>query len=113
MRDLLRFIAAMILFARVTRWAPAPRWTLEDAAALSKFLQSPCGYRLRAHLQAQIAVQNEGAARAGTPAACGVACGYKAIWAMFQTLSHVRELPDESSEDAAAGAAAGFEHLSP
>jgi hypothetical protein len=110
----LRFFFAMILFARRARYSPAPTWTIEDAASLAKFLQSPCGLKLKMHLAAQIAAQNEEAARVGDAKACGWACGYKALWAMFQTLSlsHVRELPDDT-EDARTGAGADLEHFAP
>jgi hypothetical protein len=90
---MLRFLRAFLTFAARSRWSAPPEWTEADARALATFLGSSSGAKLRAILHSEIATANERAAMSGgaTPAKtafdCGWACGYRGLYAWFESLS--------------------------
>lgn len=108
----LNYLRAMWLFATHTGYCRTPYWGPDDAVVLTRFLETTTGAKLRMHLAAQIARMNEHAALNATPWECGMACGYKAFWAVFQYLSHAGAEPG-TTEDAAPGVDADLDSYRP
>ena len=90
----MRLLRALLLFLRRASWAPAPEWTAADARALATFLGTPAGTKLQAILRNEITAANERAAMKAMPFECGWACGYRGLFAWFQSLSVPVETPD-------------------
>lgn len=83
-----RFLRALSIFAARSRWSAPPEWAEADARALATFLASPAGAKLRAILLGEIATANERAAMSkGGAFECGWACGYRGLYAWFESLS--------------------------
>ena len=83
----MKLLRALLLFLRRASWTPAPDWTAADARALAGFLATPSGAKLQAFLRNEIASANERAAMKALPFDCGWACGYRGLFAWFQSLS--------------------------
>lgn len=47
---MMRYIKAMLAFARYQEWVEQPEWTKEDGVALTRFLGSNTGLKLKASL---------------------------------------------------------------
>ena len=101
----MRTLRALLLFLRRVNWTPAPEWTAADARALATFLHTPAGAKLQSILHQEIAAANERAAMKAAPFECGWACGYRGLFAWFQSLSVPVEPPE--------GPDADLEHLFP
>jgi hypothetical protein len=90
---MIRFFRALLTFASRTRWSTPPEWTEADSRSLATFLSSPSGAKLSAILHSEIAAANERAAMSGgatpnrTAFDCGWACGYRGLYAWFESLS--------------------------
>jgi hypothetical protein len=83
-----RFLRALAIFTARTRWFAPPDSLEPDARALATFLATPAGAKLRAILHSEIATANERAAmRKGHPFDAGWACGYRGLYAWFESLS--------------------------
>ncbi len=108
----LRSFRAALFFARHAGYCPAPEWTPADREALARFLGTGTGARLRMTLTAYITAANERAAVKATPFECGWACGYRGLWAWFQTLSQAGA-DAGTSEDSGPGMADSLEHFHP
>ena len=95
-----RFIRALALFTARTRWSAPPEWSDADARALATFLGSAPGQKLRAILHSEIASANEGAAMSkGAAFECGWACGYRGLYAWFESLSAPAASPEPETAD--------------
>lgn len=105
----MRLLRALLLFVRHTSWSPAPEWTAADARSLATFLATSSGAKLQAILRNEITAANERAAMQAAPFACGWACGYRGLFAWFQSLSVPAEAPAEPDPEIAAE----LEHLFP
>ncbi len=93
-----RFLRALHLFASRYSTPARPEWTAADQAALTTFLRTGAGSRLRATLISQIAEANERAAFSGKPFDCGWACGYRGLWAWFESLASLQPPPSDGDE---------------
>jgi hypothetical protein len=114
MTRFLHRLRAAWLFARHGGWCPQPEWTADDREALRRFLATEAGSKLRLILMSHIAAANEKAAMTATPFECGWACGYRGLWAWFQSLSlSPAGAEPGTSEEAEPGVAADFAHLHP
>lgn len=99
---MIRRIKAMLLFARhggLAQPVPPDFWTEADARQLQSFLGTTAGAKLRAVFRAHIAANCEAAAHSAAPFQCGWAVGYKALWAVFMTLSREGVAPAQESPD--------------
>jgi hypothetical protein len=105
----MRLLHALILFLRRASWSPAAEWTAADARALATFLGTPSGAKLQTILRNEITAANERAAMKAAPFECGWACGYRGLFAWFQSLSLPAEMPAEPDP----ALAAELEHLFP
>src|SRR3954469_17721618 len=105
----MRLLRALVLFLRRASWSPTPEWSAADARALATFLATPAGAKLQEILRQEIAAANERAAMKAAPFECGWACGYRGLFAWFQSLS----LPAETADEPDAEDATGLEHLLP
>jgi hypothetical protein len=105
----MRLLLALSLFLRRASWSPAPEWTAADARALATFLATPAGAKLQTILRNEITAANERAAMKAAPFECGWACGYRGLFAWFQSLSQPADSPAEPDPEIAAG----LEHLFP
>lgn len=101
-----RFLRALAIFTARTRWSAPPDWQEADARALATFLGSPTGAKLRSILHGEIATANERAAMSGssTPSKtafnCGWACGYRGLYAWFESLTATSNHPNaDTAED--------------
>ena len=105
----MRLLRALALFLRHASWSPTPEWTAADARVLATFLGTPAGARLQLILHNEITAANERAAMKAAPFECGWACGYRGLFAWFQSLSQ----PVETSAEPDPEVAADLEHLFP
>lgn len=105
----MRLLRALLLFLRRASWSPATEWTSADARALATFLGTPAGAKLQAILRNEITAANERAAMKAAPFDCGWACGYRGLFAWFQSLS----VPAETVPGPDPEIAADLEHLFP
>jgi hypothetical protein len=98
---MIRFLRAILTFASRSRWSAPPEWTDTDSRALAAFLTSSSGAKLRAILHSEIAAANERAAMSkGAAFDCGWACGYRGLFAWFESLSAPAPTPEaEPLED--------------
>ena len=83
----MRILRAILLFLRHTSWLPARAWTPADARALASFLASSTGRKLLRLLRGEIGAANERAAMKAAAFDCGWACGYRGLYAWFESLS--------------------------
>jgi hypothetical protein len=104
----MRLLRALILFLRHASWSRAAEWTAADARALATFLGTPAGAKLQTILRNEITAANERAAMKAEPFECGWACGYRGLFAWFQSLSVPAETPAEPDPELAE-----LEHLFP
>lgn len=91
-------------------------WTEADGERLRLFLETGTGKKLRQGMVAAIAEQNEIAVNLGTPASCGRAVGFRALWALWESFSTFACGPADRPETATSetdGLLAGLAHLSP
>jgi hypothetical protein len=97
----MRFVRALSHFLRRASWRPPADWTDADSRALAAFLQTESGARLQRFLCNEICAANERAAMKATPFDCGWACGYRGLYAWFQSLSDIqpRDLQDGAAPD--------------
>jgi hypothetical protein len=94
-----RFLQSLAMFLRRTSWTAPPDWNEAEARALASFLGSPAGAKLRVILQSEIASANERAAMSkGAAFECGWACGYRGLYAWFESLS-APSAPEPDSAD--------------
>lgn len=91
-------------------------WQPKNAEELRLFLETDTGRKLRQAMVAAIAEENEIAVNVGTPAACGRAKGFRALWALWESFSIFACGPADRPETATSetdGLFAGLSHLSP
>ena len=92
-----RLLRALAIFTRHVRWSAPPDWSEADGRALAGFLASPAGAKLREILRSEIASANERAAMSkGAAFECGWACGYRGLYAWFESLAQV--MPPQGHE---------------
>lgn len=109
----MRLLRAFLLFVRRSRWQSFPEWEEVDSRALASFISSRTGAKLMLTMQNQIVEANERAAMSkGSAFECGWACGYRGLFAWFQSLS-VTPAVQEENEASPFGETAGLEQLSP
>ena len=101
---MMRFLRALILFAKRTPVLPCVAWEAEDARRLQAFLCTETGRKLSLQLVAHIAEANERAAMKAAQFECGWACGFRGLWAVFQSLSVPPAVQEEQSEHSAGAA---------
>lgn len=102
----MRLLRSLALFLRRVPWQSVPEWTAADARALATFLATPAGEKLQEILRQEISAANERAAMKAAPFECGWACGYRGLFAWFQSLSAPIATNDAPDSD-------GLEHLFP
>lgn len=106
----MRYLRALLTFARFHPYVPAPGWTDEDAARFTVFLESDTGKRLKQSLLNASIRQNSAAVsqRNELPYACGYANGFLGAIAALQSYaisSPIETVDPDSSSD--------LDHLNP
>lgn len=94
-------LKAMWIFARnggLARQLPNDFWTADDKEHLQRFMRTETGAKLRMFTISQIAAGNERAAITADRHLCGWACGLRAFWAIFQSLSASEAVSSETTE---------------
>jgi hypothetical protein len=98
---MLRYLKALLIFARFQAWVDDAGWGKEDAEKLANFLGSPTGYKLRVRLlntqlqQQALAVTSTSRPEFGN----GFCNGQKGLISTITALSDPLQFPDEVSDD--------------
>lgn len=100
---MLRRLKAALFFARHQSWVNEPNWTKDDAAALSRFLDSETGSRFKGTLlNLVLRAESDAIARpsAELERQCGWAAGQKGLVAVISALADTdRFTPPEDGSD--------------
>lgn len=100
--NLLRFIRAALLFARHQAWVDAPVWTAEDAAALTAFLDTNTGNKLKASLL-NMTMRQQAAALSSTKDLkfeAGFCTGQKATIMAITAMADTKQFTEPGEDDA-------------
>jgi hypothetical protein len=106
----IRYLRALLLFARHQCYVADPSWEAEDSRRLAQFMSTVTGKRLAAKLLNQTLVQQASAIAPGGDLSyrCGYATGFKGACVSLQSLAlvpNVNETVDTGGP--------GLDHLSP
>lgn len=98
---MLRFIKAMMIFARYQPWVESAGWDKEDAIALASYLQSKSGVRLRLALR-NMALRQQVAAltkTSGLEWEAGYCNGQNSVLAAIESMADTKQFPVEEVQD--------------
>lgn len=95
---MMRFLKAMLSFARYQQWVDEPEWTKDDSVALTRFLAGKTGTKLKASLLNGVLRQQNSAciSENNVDRAVGYANGYRGCVCFIETLAVVNT---EGKED--------------
>jgi len=110
-----RFIKTLFfLMSGAGTWIDGAEWTADDEKALSTFLNTEAGVKLRARLRNASLSLNAQAVQSGGVRACGRAYGYMLAVSDIQTLSASGTLGEAETNEGAGDTGTGnLEHLNP
>ena len=104
MFNAIRFLKAMVIFARHQAWVDQPIWQKDDAQALAKFMVSPSGLRLKAFLQNTVVRQQAHALNRkdgqGLVYEAGYCAGQKATVGVLEALADTDSFSDQGDMEA-------------
>ncbi len=107
---MIHWFRAVLAAAKSLPFTPPPKWEREDARALTKFLESPTGKKLKQYLT-NASVMADASAVLSTNTlqhSCGYATGFKGAVAAIQSLALLKFYEEEE-----AGSDSSLEHLNP
>lgn len=101
MKNLVRFLRAVVIFARYQEWVDAPDWTEGDAKALLQFLKTPAGHKLSLVLKNLVLRQQASALSKSRDLEyeAGFATGQKAAVAAIESLLPQISEPGDTDPD--------------
>lgn len=103
--NLFHKLKAALIFARYQAWVDAPDWNKGDAIALTAFLASPTGTRVREQLRNTVLRQQAHALTKtdGLVYEAGWCGGQKGLIAVIESMADVENFTDRGEQDADPG----------
>lgn len=98
----IRYLKAMVLFARFQPWVDQPEWKAEDAQALTHFLASPTGARF-SRMLLNLVLRQQASALSSTKDLkfnAGYSTGQRAAVAAIESLADLAQFTEQGETDA-------------
>ena len=98
---MLRFLKAMMIFARYQEWVEPVQWDKDDQAALESFLRSTAGMKLSASLRNMLLRQQASSLTktSGLEFEAGYCNGQRSVLAAIESLADPRQFTVEDMAD--------------
>lgn len=107
---MIRWLRAVLISAKSMPFTRPPKWEAEDARALTKFLETSTGHKLKQFLTNSSVMADASAVLSTNTLqhSCGYATGFKGAVAAIQSLATFKFYEEEE-----AGSDSSLEHLNP